>query len=99
MQSKTQSFKSEIFKLAWELSRKASKKFGGKAKSYFSESLKMIYQKGYAKVKSLLNPSPKTILTAMIMILIILPVEIQFKILPMLLLLLNQSLILSNKQV
>ena len=69
--------KSEIFRLAWELSRKASKKFGGKAKSYFSESLRMIYQKGYAKVKSLLNPSPKTILTSMVMVLIIiLPVEI-----------------------
>ena len=92
--------KSEIFRLAWELSRKASKKFGGKAKSYFSESLRMIYQKGYAKVKSLLNPSPKTILTSMVMVLIIiLPVEIQFNILPMMLILLNQSLYLKIKSV
>jgi hypothetical protein len=34
--------KSQIFKKAWEISREAFKRFGGKVKMYFSEALKMV---------------------------------------------------------
>lgn len=40
--------RSEIMKAAWSIARMAASKFGGKAKMYFAESLRM----AWAKVKS-----------------------------------------------
>jgi hypothetical protein len=36
--------KSDTFKTAWNYARYAASKFGGKAKSYFSECLKRVYR-------------------------------------------------------
>lgn len=35
--------RSQIMKAAWEIARRAANKFGGKAKQYISEALKMVW--------------------------------------------------------